>query len=121
MKKVGDWKASYYSSGTKTWKYGRLIIYTSCIRFVEDNEGRDGVDVRIFFEDFFELKKETTSFFFGAITVRVRAVKYWFSSLTDRGYVFNTIEHFWKENLFARWEEIIFVCQNETCLCTNRS
>ncbi|XP_068715562.1 synaptosomal-associated protein 47-like [Montipora foliosa] len=104
MKKIGDWKASYYSSGTKTWKYGRLIIYTSCIRFVEDNEGRNRVDVRIFFEDFFELKKETTSFFFGAITVRVRAVKYWFSSLTDRGHVFNTIEHFWKENLFASSE-----------------
>lgn len=102
MGKVGEWKASYYFSGSKTWIYGRLIIYTRSIRFVEDKEGANGVDFRIFYEDFFELKKETTSVFFAAITVRVRADKYWFSSFTDRGYVFNTIEHFWKEKLFAR-------------------
>ena len=103
MGKVGEWKASYFSNGTKTWIYGRLIIYTRSIRFVEDKEGTNGVDFGIFYEDFFELKKETTSVIFAAITVRVRADKYWFSSFTDRGYVFNTIEHFWKEKLFARY------------------
>ena len=105
MGKIGEWKASYYCNGTKTWIYGRLIVYTRCIRFVEDKEGTTGVDFRIDFEDFFELKKETTSIFFAAITVCVRSEKYWFSSFTDRGYVFNTIEHFWKERLFARCVE----------------
>ena len=107
MGKIGEWKASYFSNDTKAWKYGLFIIYTPAIRFVEDNESTNRVDIRIFFEDFFELKKETTSLFFGAITVRVRGDKYWFSSFADRGHVFATIEHFWKERLFARWEGII--------------
>ena len=34
--KVGVWKASYYCNKTKTWIYGRLVIYTRCIRFVEE-------------------------------------------------------------------------------------
>lgn len=110
MKKVGDWKVFYYFSGIKMWKYGCFIIYMSCICFVEDNEGRDGVDVWIFFEDFFELKKEMIFFFFGVIIVCVWVVKYWFLLFIDWGYVFNIIEYFWKENLFVRWEEIIFVC-----------
>lgn len=107
MGKVGEWKASYYCNGSKTWIYGRLIIYTRCIRFVEDKEGTNGVDFRIYYDDFFELRKETTSIFFAAITVRVRTDKYWFSSFPDRGYVFNTIEHFWKERLFARYVEFM--------------
>lgn len=101
MGKIGEWKASYFSNDTKAWKYGLFIIYTPAIRFVEDNESTNRADIRIFFEDFFELKKETTSLFFGAITVRVRGDKYWFSSFADRGNVFTTIEHFWKERLFA--------------------
>lgn len=83
------------------------MIYTRCIRFVEDKEGTNGVDFRIYYDDFFELRKETTSIFFAAITVRVRTDKYWFSSFPDRGYVFNTIEHFWKERLFARYVEFM--------------
>ena len=106
MDKVGVWKASYYCNETKTWIYGRLIIYTRCIRFVEEKEGRNCIDFRIYYEDFFELKKETTLIFYAAISVRVRTDKYWFSSFADRGYVFNTIEHFWKERLFARYVEI---------------
>ena len=103
MAKVDEWKASYYCSGSKTWIYGHLVIYTRCIRFIEDKAGTSALDFRIYFEDFFELKKETTSIFFAAITVRVRTDKYWFSSFADRGHVFNTIEHFWKERLFARY------------------
>ncbi|CAH3164179.1 unnamed protein product [Porites lobata] len=101
MGKIGVWKASYYCNKTKTWIYGRLVIYTRCIRFVEEKEGRNCVDFRIYYDDFFELKKETTSIFYAAISVRVNTDKYWFSSFSDRGYVFNTIEHFWKERLFA--------------------
>lgn len=107
MGKVGVWKASYYCNKTKTWIYGRLVIYTRCIRFVEEKEGRNCIDFRIYYEDFFELKKETTYIFYAAISVRVNTDKYWFSSFSDRGYVFNTIEHFWKERLFARCVEII--------------
>ena len=102
---TGEWKASYYCNGSKTWIYGHLVIYTRFIRFIEDKGGTSGLDFRIFFEDFFELKKETASIFFAAITVRVRTDKYWFSSFADRGHVFNTIEHFWKERLFARYVE----------------
>ena len=105
MGKVGEWKASYYCYDSKTWIYGHLVIYTRCIRFIEDKAGTSGLDFRMYFEDFFELKKETTSIFFAAITVRVRTDKYWFSSFADRGHVFNTIEHFWKERLFARYVE----------------
>ena len=36
MGKVGVWKASYYCNKTKTWIYGHLVIYTRCIRFVEE-------------------------------------------------------------------------------------
>ena len=110
MGKVDEWKVSYYCNGSKTWIYGHLVIYTRCIRFIEavieDKGGTSGLDFRIHFEDFFELKKETSSIFFAAITVRVRGDKYWFSSFSDRGHVFNTIEHFWKERLFARYVEV---------------
>lgn len=105
MAKVDEWKASYYCSDRKTWIYGHLVIYTRCLRFIEDKGGTSGLDFPICFEEFFELKKETTSIFFAAITVRVKADKYWFSSFVDRGHVFNTIEHFWKERLFARYVE----------------
>ena len=105
MGKVDECKASYYCNDSKTWVYGHLVIYTRCIRFIEDKGGTSGLDFRIYFEDFFELKKETTSIFFAAITVRLRTDKYWFSSFGDRGHVFNTIEHFWKERLFARYVE----------------
>lgn len=101
MGKVSEWKASYYCNSTRTWVYGHLIIYTRCIRFIEDKGGTDCLDFRIYYENFFKLKKETTSVFFAAITIRVRTDKYWFSSLFDRGHVFNMIEHFWKERLFA--------------------
>lgn len=104
MGKVDECKASYYCNDSKTWVYGHLVIYTRCIRFIEDKGGTSGLDFRIYFEDFFELKKETTSIFFAAITVRLRTDKYWFSSFGDRGHVFNTIEHFWKERLFASSE-----------------
>ena len=105
MGKVGEWKASYYCNGSKTWIYGQFMIYTRFIRFIEDKGGANGLDFRIYFEDFFELRKETTTIFFAAITIRVRTDKYWFSSFIDRGHVFNTIEHFWKERLFARYVE----------------
>ncbi|KAL9967672.1 hypothetical protein ACROYT_G025953 [Oculina patagonica] len=105
MGKVGEWKASYYCNGGKTWIYGQFMIYTRCIRFIEDKGGTSGLDFRIYFEDFFELKKETTTIFFAAITIRVKTDKYWFSSFTDRGHVFNTTEHFWKERLFASSED----------------
>ena len=103
MGKVGEWKASYYCNGTKTWVYGQFMIYTRCIRFIEDKGGTSGLDFRIYFEEFFELRKETTSIFFAAITIRGKTDKYWFSSFTDRGHVFNTIELFWKERLFIRY------------------
>ena len=102
MGKVSEWKASYYCNSTRTWVYGHLIIYTRCVRFIENKGGTDSLDFRISYENFFELKKETTSIFFAAITIRVRTDKYWFSSLSDRGHVFNMIEHFWKERLFGR-------------------
>lgn len=115
MGKVGEWKASYYRNDTKTWIYGQFMIYTRCIRFIEDKGGTSGLDFRIFFEDFFELRKETTLIFFAAITIRVKTDKYWFSSFTDRGHVFNTIELFWKERLCARYVKFRLVAILRKC------
>ena len=98
---VKGWKASYYQNSQKKWLYGELLLCPRYIRFVEDEEKSDKVDFKLFYDEFLEMKKETSTLFFAAITVRVKDDKYWFSSLTSRGTVFNNIEHFWKERIFA--------------------
>ena len=100
MSKVKGWKASYYHDSQRKWLYGELLLYPRCIRFVEDGE-HERTDFRLFYDEFVELRKDTTNVFYAAITIRIKDEKYWFSSVTDRGSVFNNIEHFWKERLFA--------------------
>ena len=96
-----EWNASYYCDVNKRWICGRFILYTRFVRFIDEGKDSNDVDFKLYFDDFFELRKETTGIFYAAITIRVKNVKHWFSSFRDRGCVFNTTEHFWKERLFS--------------------
>lgn len=51
-----------------------------------------------------EIRKESSLFIFGAITVLEKGqTKHWFSSLQpSRNVVFNVIEHFWRELLLSQ-------------------
>ena len=103
---VKEWKASYYHNSKSKWLYGTLSVYPAFVHFVQQQSGdrtENVADFRIYFDEFTELKKETTTIFYAAITIRIKEDKFWFSSFQSRSAVFNVIEHFWRERLFGRW------------------
>lgn len=108
---VKEWKAAYYQNSKSKWLYGTLSVYPAFIRFVEQYNGDGGgnsADFRIYYDEFTELKKEKTTVFYTAITVRVKEEKYWFSSLQSCTAAFNIIEHFWRERLIDRFAKFLY-------------
>ena len=106
---VKEWKASYYQNSYSKWLHGTLEIYPAFVRFIEqysrDSRGKS-IDFRIYFDEFTEIKREKTTIFYAAITIRIKAEKYWFSSFPSCTEVYNVIEHFWRERLIDRLVKI---------------
>jgi len=100
MPLVIQWKASYYCNTKKSWIYGNFAVFPQFAQFTEDGSS-DIIDFKIYFDEFVEMKKETTNIIYTALTIRVNDNKYWFSSFPSCTNVYNMLEHFWKEKLFA--------------------
>ncbi|EDO49418.1 predicted protein [Nematostella vectensis] len=105
MAKVREWKASYYVETKRVWVYGSLFINPRFICFTEESEASNRINFKVYFGEFLEIKKETTTVFYSALTVRTKDKKHWFSSLQSRTNTFNVLEHFWKEALFSTSSE----------------
>lgn len=100
MPSVAQWKASYYCNTKRSWIYGNFEVFPKFVQFSEDGKS-DIIDFKIHFDEFVEVKKETTNVFYTALTIRDNDNKYWFSSFPSCTNVYNMLEHFWKERLFA--------------------
>ncbi|XP_043921796.1 synaptosomal-associated protein 47 isoform X4 [Protopterus annectens] len=98
---IHSWPGSYYLNAERRWVYGHLELCPSSLLFLVEKTGDMLLCLQL--SDIVEIKKESSSFIFSSITILEKGnVKHWFSSLQpNRTVVFNTIEHFWKEQLLS--------------------
>ncbi|XP_031559429.1 synaptosomal-associated protein 47-like [Actinia tenebrosa] len=103
MASIGKWKASYYCDSKRSWIPGIFQVCPQFIRFTEEipKSTNDIIDLTINFDEFVELKKETTAIFYTALTIRCTNNKYWFASFPSCSHVYNILEHFWRERLLS--------------------
>ncbi|XP_076828440.1 synaptosomal-associated protein 47 [Brachyhypopomus gauderio] len=96
-----SWSASYYISGEKRWVGGVLSLSRASISFT--SEPSRGVSASVPLSRVVEIKMESSSFIFGALTVLEQGgVKHWFGSLRPcRAAVYHVVEHFWRESLLG--------------------
>ena len=100
MPKIFGWKCSYYKNEKRRWAYGKLDLHINGISFLEDSTSVKK-KVTVNFSSINEVKKTTSSFIYSCVFIRTDIEKLWFSSFLNRDNVFNTIEHFWKEQLYT--------------------
>ncbi|XP_073533265.1 synaptosomal-associated protein 47 isoform X2 [Phyllobates terribilis] len=98
---VRSWSCSYYLPGEKRWRPGRLSLTATHLRLLLDGADRFAVNVPLSAID--EMKKQSSSYIFSAITVLVRGGdKHWIGSLApSRDAAFTVLEHFWRERLLS--------------------
>ena len=111
MPHIFSWQCSYYVNLKRKWLYGCLKLYNKCLKFKERKKTTDenlasGTTncITIGFDSIIELKRETTTLIFSAVTIRVTSEKHWFSSFDNSLDVVNTMEHFWRESLLRSAE-----------------
>ncbi|XP_071108448.1 synaptosomal-associated protein 47-like [Haliotis cracherodii] len=93
---IRQWYASYYVSPLRKWVYGQLSVFADGVAFHDGskNPALTG-DLVIKFGKIALMKKASSSFIFGAITiVDNKGHTHWFSSFQDRSSVFLAINHF---------------------------
>lgn len=100
--RVHSWSCSYYLDLEKQWVSGKLTLTPHSLKFIV--EKTEEVLVGLPLSSIIEIRKESSLFIFGAITVLEKGqTKHWFSSLQpSRNVVFNVIEHFWRELLLSQ-------------------
>lgn len=100
--RVYSWSCSYYLDLEKQWVSGKLTLTPHSLKFIV--EKTEEVLVSLPLSSIIEIRKESSLFIFGAITVLEKGqTKHWFSSLQpSRNVVFNVIEHFWRELLLSQ-------------------
>ncbi|XP_052050100.1 synaptosomal-associated protein 47 [Apodemus sylvaticus] len=100
--RIHSWPCSYYLDLEKQWVPGKLTLTPQSLKFTVDQT--EEVLVGLPLSSITEIKKETSLFIFGAITILEKGqTKHWFSSLQpNRNVVFNIIEHFWRELLLSQ-------------------
>ncbi|CAJ0923013.1 unnamed protein product [Ranitomeya imitator] len=98
---VRSWSCSYYLASKKGWRPGRLSLTATHLRLRLD--GAEHCALSLPLSCISEMKKESSSYIFSAITVLARGGdKHWFSSLApSRNAVFTVLEHFWREQLLS--------------------
>ncbi|XP_075172008.1 LOW QUALITY PROTEIN: synaptosomal-associated protein 47 [Anomaloglossus baeobatrachus] len=98
---VRSWSCSYYLGSEKRWRPGRLSVTATHLCFQADGAGVCAVTLPLSSID--EIKKESSSYIFSAITVLVRGGdKHWLGSLLPgRNAVFTVLEHFWRQQLLS--------------------
>ncbi|XP_046568388.1 synaptosomal-associated protein 47-like [Haliotis rubra] len=93
---IRKWYASYYVSPLRKWVYGQFSVFADGVAF--HDESKKPVltgDLVIKFSKIALMKKASSSFIFGAITiVDSKGHTHWFSSFQDRSSVFSAINHF---------------------------
>ncbi|XP_026886904.2 synaptosomal-associated protein 47 [Electrophorus electricus] len=101
---VRSWPASYYVSREKRWVSGTLSLSRTSVSFA--SEPSRGVAATVPLSHVVEVKMESSSFIFGALTVLEQGgVKHWFGSLRPcRAAVYHVVEHFWRERLLGPGE-----------------
>ncbi|XP_017542413.1 synaptosomal-associated protein 47 [Pygocentrus nattereri] len=98
---IHSWPGSYYVNGEKRWVSGTLSLTRKAVRFTSE-QSRDAL-ASFPLSRIVELKMESSSFIFSALTVLEQGnVKHWFGSLRPcRAAVFHVLEHFWRERLLS--------------------
>ena len=97
---IKQWETKYYDCTTKTWVSGTLRLKESSIDF--SATGSTDYIYVCRYRNIVDVRKASSMLFFKALVVRCTSNEdRWFSSLASRDYVFNLIEHFWRNCLVA--------------------
>ncbi|XP_067650045.1 synaptosomal-associated protein 47-like [Haliotis asinina] len=93
---IRKWYASYYVSPLRKWVYGQFSVFADGVAFHDESKKPALTsDLVIKFSKIALMKKASSSFIFGAITiVDNKGHTHWFSSFQDRSSVFSAINHF---------------------------
>ncbi|XP_053118325.1 synaptosomal-associated protein 47 [Hemicordylus capensis] len=99
--RIHTWPCSYYLTAERRWISGKLSLTPVSVRFTADKSGELLASFPL--TSISEIKKESSNFIFSSLTILEKEnTKHWFSSLQpNRNVVFNILEHFWREQLFA--------------------
>ena len=97
---IKQWEAKYYDCTAQTWVSGKLHLKGSSIDF--SATGSSDYIYVCRYRNIVDVRKASSMFIFKALVVRCTSNEdHWFSSLASRDYVFNLIEHFWRNCLVA--------------------
>ncbi|XP_006634299.1 synaptosomal-associated protein 47 [Lepisosteus oculatus] len=98
---IHSWPGSYYINSEKRWVTGTLSLTRLSMRFTASKGEETVASIKL--SRIVEIKKESSSFIFSALTILEEGnIKHWFSSLQpNRAVVYNVLEHFWREELLS--------------------
>ena len=97
---IRQWEAKYYNYNTKKWVPGHLSLMGGYIHFSTGTANSTDSPLVIHYKNITDVKRAFSMLIFKALIIRCSAHdEYWFASLTDRDYVFNLIDHFWRNCL----------------------
>ncbi|TRZ00497.1 hypothetical protein DNTS_026633 [Danionella cerebrum] len=101
---IHTWPGSYYINSDKRWASGILSLTHRTLCFTSELNQEPLMSMKL--SSIMELKMESSSFIFSALTVLEQGnIKHWFSSLRPcRSSVYHVLEHFWRERLLSPTE-----------------
>lgn len=100
---IRSWSVSFYDNESRKWKYGVLKVTPEYIEFMEDVTETIHPYIKILHHyDVTDIKKSLTGLVYRALVITLAdKTKHWVSSLTDQTSLYNVLQYFQHQNLFA--------------------